>query len=159
MSYRDLQESAREGPENLFDTARRYAHYLWLEGQPARAILALCRAIYLDPRSRPTELRQPYEAYVWLLRNYAGAGFLGNPRISFLHQAVRMPGEDTLKRSRAWALWYLTLKVMPDLATDPAVPEDPPTVVELSSYLDKNGLRGEGTHFTKVLDSESQESG
>jgi hypothetical protein len=154
MSYRDLRLAAGGDPVLLFEDAQRYAHYLWLREQPARAILALCRAIYIDPALLPAGTQQPYPAYVWLLRNYSGRGFLGNPRISFLHQAVRMPQEQQLKRSRAWALWHLTVRTMPDLPTDPTVPETPPDVADLVEYLDKHGLDKEGTRFAETLSAE-----
>ncbi|MEX0326825.1 MAG: hypothetical protein AB3N33_12130 [Puniceicoccaceae bacterium] len=151
MSWRDLQAARVEGPEKLFEAALRYTQFLWLKQQPARAILALCRAVYIEPENLPASLRQPWSAYVWLLLNYNGQGFLGNPRISFLHQATRFRGPRALKKARAWALWHLTVRHMPDLPTDPSVEDPEPGINDLAAFLDENGLKGEGNDFLKAL--------
>jgi hypothetical protein len=151
MSYRQLQRSLQESPLCFFETTQRYANYLWLRKRPARAILALCRGIYLDPDTLPSGSVQPYKAYRWMLDNYQGEGFLGNPRISFLHQAARIPAEQALKVLRAWALWYLTRHAMPELPTDPAVPENPPDLSKIAAALDKKGLPGEGRILLESL--------
>jgi hypothetical protein len=151
MSYRELRQSRSASPENFFETAQRYTQFLWQKQKPARAILALCRAIYMDPASLPPGSLQPYRAYTWLLKNYRGEGFLGNPRISFLHQATRIPPDQALKVSRAWALWHLTMQVMPELPTDRMVPETPPDHLLLARKLDADGLPDEGGAFLNSL--------
>ena len=150
MTYRNLRNCP--SPDNLFDVACTYANYLWMQDRPARAILALCRAIYLAPTALQDGRIQPYKAFVWMIRNHSGSSFLGNPRISFVHQATRVASHERLKRNRAWALWYLAIKANPGFPPDPAVPEYPPSVTELAEFLDLNGLNGEGEVFLKALD-------
>ena len=160
MSYREFRIARDSGSRSLFETSLQYTQYLWLRKKPAQAILALCRALYLDPGTVPPDTRQPYKAFTWLLCNYRGDGFLGNPRISFLHQATRVPASQRLKRMRAWALWHLSIGALPSLPTDSKVPENPPAMGELVSFLDQNGLPNEGKIFLEalesLLDSESQ---
>jgi hypothetical protein len=153
MSYRQLQIAREAGAPALFESAQRYAQCLWLEHKPARAILALCRAIYLDPHDLPGGTRQPYPAYLWILMNYRGEGFLGNPRISFQHQAMRMPRTDSLKRTRARALWHLTRLALPNLPADPFEEEISPDLKGLQTYLDRHGLKEEGTHVVQLMES------
>lgn len=155
MSYRDLRE-AEGSPDGaapaLFEAAGRYAQYLWGRGLPARALLALCRAIYLPPAGLPPSTRQPFEAVVWILRAARQeSGFLGNPRISFAHQALRMAESQPLKRQRAWALWRLTRASRPELPPDPQIKETPPAEAELERFLNQQGLPGEGTHWRTCL--------
>lgn len=155
MSYRDLRLARSEGPPYLFRTSLEYAQFLWGQSQPARAILALCRAVYLDPAQLAADTVPPYRAYSWMLRKYRGAGFLGNPRISFFHQATRMDIRKSLFRQRAWALWYLTTRALPELPPDPQeVEEAPPGMDELACFLNSNGLPGEGDYFIRSLRGE-----
>lgn len=154
LSYRTLRaETGGQAlvPDELFDRARAYANDLWMRGLPARALLALCRAIYLDPRKLNDHRRQPWDAFVWMLSEHDGTGFLGNPRISFVHQATRMRPDFTLKRHRAWALWYLTRATLPDLPPDPGSDETPPTVKALIAMLEEKGLPDEGASFAACL--------
>jgi hypothetical protein len=154
MSYRNLRLHS-QGPggsaQNFFQEACRYANYLWLRKLPARAILALCRAIYVDPQTLNRETRQPYAAYVWMLRHAPDDTFLGNPRFSFARQATRVPENERLKSRRAWALWYLTCQIRPELPADPNVPEHPPGKHDLAAFLNDRGLPGEGTDFLACL--------
>jgi hypothetical protein len=158
MSYRDLRPVRSENPGQLFGTACRYAQFLWLRGLPARSILALCRALYLPPEDLPAGVRQPYGAFAWILRNAHHGGFLGNPRVSFFHQAVRTNPERYLQRERATALWHLTVKIRPDLSPDPEEWSSPPRPAELSGLLDDQGLPNEGRIFLKFLQEPVSES-
>ncbi len=151
MSYRDLRPARLRCPEELFTAACTYAQFLWLKALPARSILALCRALYLHPHLTPHGARQPYDAVVWLLRNSRGGGFLGNPRISFFHQATRTDPRRFLQRERAAVLWHLTLRTRPDLPPDPEEWAQAPPPSSLAVTLDKQGLPGEGDHFRKLL--------
>lgn len=158
MSYRDLQEAAGDptrGPNGLHQAACAYANYLWTHRQPARAILALCRAIYLDPANLKPTTHQPYDALVWMLLGYSGEGFLGNPRISFSRQATRMDPDRVLKRRRAWALWHLSVTALPSLAPDPNVSEEAPSHDALATVLNKEGLPREGTSFKEAMKTAS----
>lgn len=154
MSYRNLRLHkgvSGESAQEFFQEACRYANYLWLQRLPARAILALCRAVYVNPRLLERKTRQPYAAYSWMLRNAPADAFLGNPRFSFARQATRVPESQLLKSRRAWALWYLTRQVRPDLPADPNVPEYPPEANELAAHLNEHGLHGEGDQFLECL--------
>lgn len=154
MSYRDLRNCRGESPgarRARFEAGCRYAQFLWLRDQPARAILALCRALYVSPVDIRESCRQPWNAYVWFLHTPGGNGFLGNPRISFIHQATRTDPSRPLQRQRAWALWHLTRRARPDFPPDPEVPEFPPDPASLEDYLDVHGFRDEGRHFMDAL--------
>lgn len=154
MSYRDLRiRNETDGSEGnaLFDAACRYANYLWSIRLPARSILALCRAVYIDPFTLAQPVRQPYAAFAWMLRHYTGTGFLGNPRISFVHQATRMPECHSLKRQRAWAMWYISRAAMPELPPDAEVSETPPAEDRLRECLNENGLPGEGLEWGAAM--------
>ncbi len=152
MSWRDLRFARRRGPGAYFETACSYAAWLWLQAQPARAILALCRALYVEPRALPPGCLPPYKAYGWILAQHDGRGFLGNPRVSFQHQATRIPDSQRLKRQRAWALWHLTRRIRPELPADPRVPERAPAIDDLAALLDTLGLPNEGAHFRTALE-------
>lgn len=158
MSYRQLRIARKAGAPDLFETAQCYAQCLWLAGKPARAILALCRAIYLDPQDLPRGTRQLYTAYLWMLRNYRGNGFLGNPRISFQHQAMRISQDEALKRARARALWHLTRLALPDLPPDPSEKEISSDLADLRTYLDRQGLEEEGSLLLQLLETPEDES-
>ena len=151
MSFRNLKRGKEGGSDLLFETACSYSQYLWQKGQPARAILALLRAVYLDPEDFKRPAIQPYRAYRWFLDNHRESGFLGNPRISFAHQATRVPEAEPLKRNRAWALWYLSRQVLPDLPSDPEMLENPPSQNDLAKTLDQSGHPDEGQHWLQAM--------
>ncbi len=151
LSYRDLRRAAETGPPALFATAHSYAAELFRRGQPARAILALCRAIYLDPERLDPGSRQPYAAYRWILEHAHLGGFLGNPRVSFHHQATRIRKESQIRRMRSWALWHITRSTLPHLPPDSRQNEDPPSVHEVAVCLDRRGLQSEGGDFLQAL--------
>jgi hypothetical protein len=156
MSYRDLRPcpgSHASPAPGLFAAACAYSQYLWLRDQPARAILALCRGLYLDPLQLGPGHDQPYPAYAWFLRQPRTNGFLGNPRASFARQATRIPASQVLKRHRAWALWHITVEFRADLPPDPAIPEQPLGRNKLHARLNAMGLPGEGDQFLLALEA------
>ena len=155
MTWRDLQAAQARGPAELHETALRYTQFLWLKEKPARAILALCRALYLNPSSLPASTRQPYPAYAWILLNHQGDSFIGNPRISFFNQATRLRGQQGLKRARAWAMWHLTIRHMSHLpGADPEILAQKPEREQLAVFLDRHGLAEEGADFLMALQLE-----
>jgi len=159
MSFRDLQSARAESVINLHRTACQYANYLWLKDTPARAILALCRALYLihDGGPTPAHAHSAWLAYVWFLGEEDGRGFLGNPRVSFSHQATRMrPPVNPLNNHRAWALWHLTRIARPDLPPDPGVAENAPSPVRLQETLSSRGFPGEGDAFQEAIGAASK---
>ncbi|MGC9450551.1 MAG: hypothetical protein ACP5I4_03815 [Oceanipulchritudo sp.] len=151
MTYRDLRAAKDRGAQIFHQAALRYAHFLWLENMPARAILALCRALYLEPSELPGGTAAPYGAYAWILRQYRGGGFLGNPRISFHHQATRMDSRMVLFRQRAWAMWQITNRIRPELPPEAGCVEQPPPPDRLADYLNRRGLPREGEQFQAAL--------
>lgn len=149
MSWRDLRSAP--DPPSRFHAALTYAQFLWLRHFPARAVLALCRGLYLNPQDLPSDARPPYQAFRWILENYTGHGFLGNPRISFFHQATRTRADRQLQRQRAWALWYLSRSLLPQLSPDPTETDfQAPELSGLIQYLNANGLPDEGSLFARV---------
>lgn len=154
MTWRDLRSHA---DSSEFHTAAcRYANFLWMQSTPARAILALCRAIYTVPQEdfpQPTFALKTYSAYAWFLRqSRVHPGFLGNPRISFAHQATRMKCRNAeINRFRAWALWHLTRAHFPSLPPDPKCTERAPCPSEIAGILGQTGYRGESSAFLGAL--------
>lgn len=151
MSYKDLRAARTVTSDKLFRVSLEYAQFLWMDHKPARAILALCRALYLDPESLKPATVAPYRAYGWLLLNHRGNGFLGNPRISFFHQATRMNPAKPLFRQRAWAMWHVTVEALPNLPPDTGETEPPLSLDSLAGLLDRNGLQLEGERFMQAL--------
>lgn len=148
MSWRDLR--AVQNDADFHATACRYAHFLWFNATPARAILALCRALYCSPVADappPPGIADSYRAFAWLLSNaHRHPGFLGNPRVSFAHQATRLQKPNpALNRPRAWLLWHFTRALRPDLQGDPRCPDaNAPPLACLEATLDRLGFPNEG---------------
>ena len=153
MSYRDLRKGRAREAQAFFETALQYTQYLWQAGLPARSILALCRAVYMDPETLRRGTVQPYRAYHWMVRHYRGKGFLGNPRLSFFNQATRMDEKKALNRMRAWALWHLTVTERPDLPSISEGGEPPPSTARVAGFLNTHGLEKEGEHFLAALEA------
>lgn len=120
-SYRLLQSHGKDRGNAFFEDALSYGQTLWLRHLPARAILALARALYsdLNPASPPSS-PMPYEAFRWICEHAPEETFLGNPRLSFQHQAARLSGPRMrTKRIRGWAAHHVFAKAMPHLPNDP----------------------------------------
>jgi hypothetical protein len=161
MSYRNLRTAApaslndTAGHLQFFHTCLQYGQYLWLQQLPARAILALCRAIYLPPqpllKAAPC---QPYCAITWLYLHPQKDAFLGNPRVSFFHQATRIAAHRQLQRQRAWALWFLTVSCLPQLPADPDEAACAlPGKTDILNDLQQMGLPGEAETWALSLPS------
>lgn len=157
MSYRDLQAARTAGMDALYLETLRYAHFLWQERLPARAILALARALYLPPHGFRQTMVPPYRAYRWILAHAENRGFLGNPRISFARQASRLRVADPLKRSRAWAMWHLTRVTLPGLPEDPGTEANAPETEVLVGQLDTWGHPREGRIFQEILSQKTDD--
>lgn len=151
--YRILRDSGAQGSPTFVNAALRYAQYLWISGYPARAILALCRALYVsDNYNQNIEPAFcPYRAYRWLIQFPNPIGFMGNPRISFQHQTLRMPSHSTTaKRCRAHALWLLTIKNRPDLNADPKEKEPAKSIDSLLQTMSRHCGSSETSQFLKA---------
>lgn len=156
MDYRSLRElKGRDG--DLFPVALAYGHYLWQRGLPARAILAIARGLYCDLKGDELILQQyplPYLPLRWIMEHYneASGRFLGNPRLSFQRQALRLRGVRREQRSwRAWAVNCVARKARPDLQPDPKIRLPEPTAEEIADALTRYGIPGEAATFTAAL--------
>jgi len=122
MSFRDLQVARINGPESAYRVNLQYAQWLWQHNLPARAILAMDKALFLClPMDHPTVQANPlpYAALVWIVRNAKAGQFLGNPRVHYQHLADRVRGGKAChKATRAWACWHLVCRWRPDLPAD-----------------------------------------
>jgi hypothetical protein len=122
MSFRDLQVARMDGPESAYRVNLSYAQWLWQHGLPARAILAMDKALFLClPVSNPAvrENPLPYAALVWIVRHAKAGQFLGNPRVHYQHLADRVRGcKACHKALRAWACWHLVCRWRADFPGD-----------------------------------------
>ncbi len=153
MDYRDLRAHPRGAGTAYYTTALTYAQHLWTRGLPARAILALARALYTDlgPRARPP-LPLPYAALRWICANHPPGSFLGNPRLSFQHQARRMRGPRLeCRRARAWAAWKVCATSLPLLPDDWQDPLPPPDTAGIAASLRRHGHPGEADDWLAVV--------
>lgn len=146
LDWRDLAEHREVRGEELYLLCLEYAQQLWLDHLPARALLAVDRALYCDIPADAPALKAyplPYEAIGWLVRQPTQA-FTGNPRVHYQHLADRVRGERAeIKKWRAWAAWAVVRRVRPDLPADPAHAVREPTSDEVAAGLHAHGIAGE----------------
>jgi hypothetical protein len=115
------------------------------------------RAMYTDMNADfavhgPNPL--PYAAMVWIFKNHPGDSFLGNPRISFAHQATRGRGlTEPRRQARAWACWYLACQCLPHLDDDLPFHYPKPDLQSIQTLLLEHGLPGETDLWQQALDS------
>lgn len=154
MSWRDL-EGARDEAE-LYLNCLRYAQQLWRENLPARALLAVDRALYCDvPAGHPVLAGHPlpYAAVRWMVATDCGETFTGNARVHYQHLADRVRGpRQAIKRWRAWAGWALARAARPELPGDPRHAVREPTTGEIRAGLEAEGLPGEAALWESVLE-------
>lgn len=159
MDWRCLHQYKRGGDVGQFYlTSLTYAHYLWHHATPARAVLALNRGIYAPLQGNEPEYQQrpiPYSALHWLIQQSGSdERFLGNPRISYQHQADRIQGDrKQQRRARAWACWAIARAALPTLQGDAAHPVEEPTHSTISNQLLKYGLPGEAELWQNTLEN------
>ncbi|MCZ6671707.1 MAG: hypothetical protein O7C75_02085 [Verrucomicrobia bacterium] len=122
MDWRSMNTSKGKKGTHFYMTALQYAQVLWLRQLPARAVLAVNRALLTELVGDEPELKKwplPYRAMAWMLENYKDESFVGNPRVHFQHLATRVKGGRTEQRRwRAWACWYLSRQTRPYLPGD-----------------------------------------
>lgn len=156
MTHSCLTAFGENRDGQFYITALRYSQYLWLRKLPARSILSLCRGLYSPISADEPALMDyplPYQAYRWLIEHAYNVGFLGNPRISFQHQAVRIRGKDSARvRARAHALWWLTCKSRPEMHGDPDCSEPIGSLHAVLDRLSCQGLEGEVDWFLAAAD-------
>jgi GNAT superfamily N-acetyltransferase len=103
----------------FYETSLCYAQSQWRMGLPAQAMLQLNRALacclsYDEPVLKRWPL--PYQAMAWIIQQRPEGQFIGNPRRHFQHLATRMvPPHKELRTWRAWACWYLSKVLLPEV--------------------------------------------
>ena len=154
MSWRDLAEHRAEGGAELYARCLEYGQQLWLDGLPARALLAVDRALYCDVKGTEDAVRAyplPYAAIRWLVSQPSEA-FTGNARIHYQHLADRVRGERAeLKKWRAWAAWALVRRARPELPGDPEHVVSAPSLEDIAAGLETQGIPGEAQHWRDCL--------
>jgi len=153
LSWRDL-EAARDEPE-LYLTCLAYAQQLWRDNLPARALLAVDRALYCDIPGGHAVLAThplPYAVIRWMVAADCGETFTGNARVHYQHLADRVRGpREAIKRWRAWAGWSLARAARPELPGDPRHAVREPSLSEIEAGLSAAGLPGEAETWLKAL--------
>ncbi len=154
LSWRDLAECREEGGAELYRLCLEYGQQLWLDGLPARALLAVDRALYCDVAGSAEVLQAyplPYAAIRWLVSQPSDA-FTGNARVHYQHLADRVRGERAdIKKWRAWAAWALVRRACPELPSDPKHVVTEPTHVDITAGLHTHGIAGEASLWRQCL--------
>ena len=131
-----------------------YGQQLWLEDLPARALLAVDRALYCNVTSKAECIARypmPYSAIGWLVAQPTPQ-FTGNARVHYQHLADRVKGERAdQKKWRAWAAWAVVRQVRPDLPADPKHTVKEPNVNEILAGLKAHGISGEAEAWQQAL--------
>ena len=155
MSYKDLRKFRANQKAEFFQVALKYSNYLWKKGLPARALLAMDRALFADIQSMAKvfiDWELPYSALVWYLTNLQSSKFMGNPRIHYQHLADRLRGDrENVKKWRSWACWYLSCKACPNLKPDVNHIFNEPSLVRIKKELNQHGIQEDLIHFENAL--------
>lgn len=157
MDYRCLKQFETKAGAAYYCEALRYGQYLWERRLSARAVLAITKALHADVSGNDSVLLEwplPYRALRWIFHEHNGADFLGNPRISFQHQAERLSGKRIEQRRwRCWAVWKLAQIELPGLpdAVDGIgqYPDEARIITQLEAY----GVPGEAALWQNVVSS------
>ena len=154
LSWRDLNALREDQGPELYRLCLEYGQQLWLDDLPARALLAVDRALYCDVPSDAdvlTEYPMPYRTIGWMVKQ-PSENFAGNARVHYQHLADRVRGERVeLKKWRAWAAWAVTRHARPDLEGDPKHVVAEPTHAEIEAGLRAHGLASEIAEWHKAL--------
>ena len=154
LSWRDLNALRDDQGPGLYRLCLEYGQQLWLDDLPARALLAVDRALYCDVPSDAEELREypmPYRTIGWMVKQ-PSENFAGNARVHYQHLADRVRGERAeLKKWRAWAAWAVSRVARPDLEGDPKHIVTEPTHAEIEGGLRAHGLASEIAEWRKAL--------
>lgn len=107
----------------FYQACHLHAQTQWQKGFPAKCILALNRALSCTLTADEPVMQQyllPYKALAWILIHRPEGQFTGNPRRHWQHLATRMvePNKE-LRTWRAWACWYLSKEILPELEFPP----------------------------------------
>ena len=156
LTWRDLNALRDNQGAELYRLCLVYGQQLWLDDLPARALLAVDRALYCDVPEGDvalTEYAMPYRAIGWMVRQPSDQ-FTGNARVHYQHLADRVRGERAeQKRWRAWAAWAIVRQVRPDLPGDPRHVVTEPTHEEIAAALTRHGIRDEAATWRQAYDA------
>ena len=156
LSWRELNALRDDQGEELYLLCLEYGQQLWLENLPARALLAVDRALYCDVSADAECLINyplPYAAIGWLV-SQPTEQFTGNARVHYQHLADRVRGDRAAqKKWRAWAAWAIVRRVRPDLAADSDHVVNEPTHGEIRQALQLHGIEGEVETWEKAIGS------
>ncbi|MCX8488653.1 MAG: hypothetical protein ORN22_06055 [Opitutales bacterium] len=154
LSWRDLNALRDDQGSELYRLCLEYGQQLWLEDLPARALLAVDRALYCDVPGDAdvlSEYPMPYRAIGWMVKQ-PSENFAGNARVHYQHLADRVRGERAdLKKWRAWAAWAVARHARPDLEGDPKHIVTEPMHAEIEIGLKACGLSDEIAEWRKAL--------
>ena len=154
LSWRELNALRDDQGEELYLLCLEYGQQLWLENLPARALLAVDRALYCDVPAHAKCLQQhplPYAAIGWLV-SQPTEQFTGNARVHYQHLADRVKGERAAqKKWRAWAAWAIVRRARPDLPADPDHAVTEPSHSEIRQALQLHGIKGEVETWEKAI--------
>jgi len=157
MSWRTLNACGQDRGPDFYWVALKYGQYLWQQGFAARSLLALDRALFAhltgyEPVYKKWPL--PYTAIGWIIAHNPSDTFIGNPRVHYQHLADRVRGERfEQKKWRAWACWYITRTVQPELAGDTTHRVQEPTLEAINTGLHENGIPGESDVFLHAINN------
>ena len=156
LSWRELNALRDDQGEELYLLCLEYGQQLWLENLPARALLAVDRALYCDVSADAESLINyplPYAAIGWLV-SQPTEQFTGNARVHYQHLADRVRGDRAAqKKWRAWAAWAIVRRVRPDLPADSDHVVNEPTHSEITQALQLHGIKGEVETWEKAIGS------
>lgn len=154
LSWRDLAAYREDRGPELYRLCLEYGQQLWLEDLPARALLAVDRALYCEVDADEPILTThplPYRVIGWMV-SQPSRGFTGNARVHYQHLADRVRGAQAeRKKWRAWAAWAVVRQVRPDLTGDARHSVVEPTHELISDGLRRHGVRGETDVWLKAL--------
>jgi hypothetical protein len=155
LSWRDLEALKSENGPELYRCCLEYGQQLWLENLPARALLAVDRALYCDVPSGDPILSVhplPYAVIRWMIAQDTGEIFTGNARVHYQHLADRVRGARAeIKSWRAWAGWALARAARPELPNDPKHDVVEPTLAQIEAGLCQWGIAHEADTWLKAL--------
>lgn len=161
LSWRDLNALRNDQGPELYRRCLEYAQQLWLDGLPARALLAVDRALYCDVPSGDEALRDypmPYRTVGWMVAQPCEA-FTGNARVHYQHLADRVKGNRAeIKKWRAWAAWAVVRAARPDLPADPKHAVREPMSDEIELGLNTHGVSGEAAEWRLALSDQRDRS-
>lgn len=170
MTHETILALGKERGPHFYEVALRRANWLWMEEQPAKAILLINRAFassHVPPGTEEEPLDNkaareaaytgmdelPYRSLAWLLQRALPEKLPGSCRVHYQHLATRMSGpRPELRTWRAWAAWCYVRRIWPELPADEkqkGVVE--PTEAEVEAGLREWGTGGEARLWKAIL--------